>query len=169
MTEIETDVNDSCVNATVAYPEGNPAVGAGRCWAALATNCLSQRLGMETATATAAAFPPKFEPSTVIVCDEATRCAGDTKETVGAARDRTVAGASVKSGKVKVFLTPSTDNSNAIPATSCAFTLNGVWTHENALDVKALGFTEQGDTTDIKKFETSAAAPKLVMGSPLIV
>ncbi len=80
-----------------------------------------------------------------------------------------MAGASEKSGKVKVFLTPSTDNSSVIPTTSCACALNGVWTHDNALDVKALGFKEQGDTTDMNKFETSAAAPKLVMGSPVIV
>ena len=65
-TVIETDVMDSCVKVTVADPVGDATVGVGRCWATVATNCLLQRLGMETVTATAEAFVPKFEPSTVI-------------------------------------------------------------------------------------------------------
>jgi len=106
------------VKVTIADPARNPAIGAGLAWAAVATNCLSQRLGIETSTATAAAFTPKFEPSTVMDCGEATRCAADTKETFGAARDCAAAGIILKSGKVKVFTTPSTDNSNVMPTTS---------------------------------------------------
>jgi len=74
---------------------------------------------METETATAAAFNPKFEPRTVINCDEATRCADDTNETVGAASDRTAAGANAKFGKAKGFIAPSTDSSSVMPTTSC--------------------------------------------------
>ena len=63
---METEVGESCVKATLAVPEGDPTLGAGFSWATVATNCLSQRLDMETATATVAAFSPKFEPSNVM-------------------------------------------------------------------------------------------------------
>jgi len=58
---MRTEVGESTVKVTVADPEGFPTLF----WAAMAANRLSQRLGMETATATAAAFVPKFKPSTV--------------------------------------------------------------------------------------------------------
>jgi len=160
-TVMDTEVGDSCLNVTVADPAGDPTDGSGLSCAAVATNCRSQRLGTETETATAAAFDPKFEPSTVTVCGEATRCAADTKEIVGLARERAGAGTNVKSGKLKVFVIPRMDNSSAIPTTSWACALNGVCAHENEVEVNVLGMMGQGDTTDMKTFDTSAAVPKL--------
>ena len=94
------------------------------------------------------------------------RCAADTKETVGIARDdRRVAGARLKSGNANDFMTPNTDNSNVMPATSCACVLNGKRAHEKALEVNDFAYTTQGDTTDIKTSEMSATAPKLVTTS----
>ncbi len=43
---METEVGESCVNVTLANPEGDPTVGAGLSWATVATYCLLQRLGM---------------------------------------------------------------------------------------------------------------------------
>ena len=53
------------------------------------------------------------------------------------------------------------DNSSAIPTTSWACALNGVCAHENEVEVNVLGMMGQGDTTDMKTFDTSAAVPKL--------
>jgi hypothetical protein len=115
---MDTEVGDSCLNVTVADPPGDPTDGSGLSCAAVATNCRSQRLGTETEIATAAAFDPKFEPSTVTVCAEATRCAADTKEIVGTPKGCVGAGTKVKLAKLKVFTMPCTVNSNAIPTTS---------------------------------------------------
>ena len=119
-TVMDTDVKDSCVKVTVPDPEGNPTVGTGRSWPTVATNCLLQRLGMETAISTAAALTPKFEPSNVMDCKEAIRCAADTKVTVGAAGNRSVAESNAEFWKLKIFVAPNNDNSSVTPAASLA-------------------------------------------------
>jgi hypothetical protein len=161
---MDTEVGDNCATVTMPDPVGDPTDGSGLSCAAVATNCRLQRLGTETETATSAAVDPKFEPSTVMVCNDATRCAADTEEIVGLARDRAGAGTNVNSGKLKIFMTPRTDNSSNIPTTSWACTLNDVCAHENEFEVNVVGMTRQGDTTDMITFETSAEAPKLEMG-----
>jgi hypothetical protein len=160
-TVMDTEVGDSCLKMTVADPAGDPTDGRGLSCAMVATNCRSQRLGTKTETATAEAVDPKFEPTTVMVCVDATRCAAETKETVGFARDRAGVGRNVKSGKLKVFEMPWIDNSSAIPKTSWACTLNGVCAQENEVEVNAPGMMRQGDTTVMKTFDTSEAVPKL--------
>ncbi len=112
-TAMETEVGDCCVKVTVADLAGELTIGNG-----LVTNCLSQRLGIETETETAVALAPKLEPSTVMVCGEAANCAADTRETVVAPGGCAGAGTKVKVGNVKVFTIPCTVNSNAIPTTS---------------------------------------------------
>lgn len=87
------------MKATVADPDGEATLGTGLSWATVATNCLSQRLGVETATIIEETVAPKFDPRIVTVCGDATRCAAETRDTVGNAGVRAMNGSGLKSGK----------------------------------------------------------------------